>query len=252
MLWYQNADGSKKGSHIPFNFAMIMSLTKDSKAVDFKNTIDEWLTHMPEGANANWVLGNHDRPRLASRYGEDRADSMAIMEMLLPGIAVVYYGEEIGMTDNRNISWKDTQDPQACNTNETVYQQHTRDPVRTPMQWDSSANAGFSWATKTWLPVNSNYKSVNLEAQKSHSSSLYKLYQTLIKLRKEPAFDVGNFTSKVYGDDVFGFKRESQNQSYVVLINFGNKAVTVDISDMLKSATSRVVISSLNYAQKVG
>ena len=91
MLWYQNADGSKKGSHIPFNFAMIINLNNNSKAIDFKNTVDEWLSKMPEGANPNWVLGNHDRPRIASRFGQERADTFAVLEMTLPGIAVVYY-----------------------------------------------------------------------------------------------------------------------------------------------------------------
>ena len=155
------------------------------------------------------------------------------------------------MIDNRDISWKDTQDPQACNTNETVYQEYTRDPVRTPMQWDKTTNAGFSNATKTWLPVNPNYKNLNLDSQKNQTKSLYKLYQNLIKLRKEPAFNVGNFTSKVYGDEVFAFTRAHEKESYVVAINISPKNVTINLNDLIHSEKLEVVISTLNYEHSV-
>lgn len=75
-------------------------------------------------------------------------------------------GEEILMTDNRAITWEETDDPQACQTNETVFQDFTRDPVRTPFQWDDTPNAGFSTAERTWLPVHANYQTRNLKAQK--------------------------------------------------------------------------------------
>ena len=77
-------------AHFPFNFGMIEHLDKDSTAQQFKNVIDEWLTAMPAGATANWVLGNHDKPRFASRYGVERIDGMQMMLMVLPGVAVTY------------------------------------------------------------------------------------------------------------------------------------------------------------------
>lgn len=86
-------------------------------------------------------MGNHDNKRVGSRF-PDRADQMIMLEMILPGVAVTYNGEEIGMTDKDDMSWEDTVDPQACNTNPQVYQSKTRDPERTPFQWNDEKNAG--------------------------------------------------------------------------------------------------------------
>lgn len=90
VLWYGHND-TTRGSHMPFNFALISDLSKESKAADFKRSIDSWISAMPTWGEANWVMGNHDRSRVGYRYGEDRHESLAIMTMLLPGINVVYY-----------------------------------------------------------------------------------------------------------------------------------------------------------------
>jgi len=88
-------------------------------------------------------MGNHDRNRTASRF-PGRADQMTMLAMILPGIAVTYYGEEIGMLDKTDISWENTQDPQACNAGKEKYKSRSRDPVRTPFQWhNKNKNAGM-------------------------------------------------------------------------------------------------------------
>uniref|UniRef100_A0A182K2M2 alpha-glucosidase n=1 Tax=Anopheles christyi TaxID=43041 RepID=A0A182K2M2_9DIPT len=254
MLWYGN--GNRKGAQMPFNFAMINRLSKDSRANDFKEVIDEWLNAMPAGARANWVLGNHDRPRIASRFGRDRASSLAVLEMTLPGIAVVYYGEEIGMEDNRDITFEETQDPQAANTNPDVYQEFTRDPVRTPFQWDATAYAGFTAASapKTWLPVHPNYREVNLAAQKAANDSMFKLYQKLIKLRQEHAFLHGDFDSKVMLNNVFGYTRTLEGeQSYAVVVNLNDNDVNVNLQELHEDiATAKVTLTSLDAHMKEG
>lgn len=86
-------------------------------------------------------MGNHDKPRTESRY-PGRSDQMTMLAMILPGVAVTYYGEEIGMIDKSDISFNDTQDPVGCSAGPDKYKQHSRDPERTPMQWDNSTNAG--------------------------------------------------------------------------------------------------------------
>ncbi|XP_062551537.1 maltase 2-like [Armigeres subalbatus] len=253
MLWYGN--GSRNGSHFPFNFAMINKLSESSNAADFKTVIDEWLDNMPAGANANWVLGNHDRPRIASRYGSDRAASFAILEMTLPGIAVIYYGEEIGMEDYRDISFEDTQDPQAANTNEEIYQLYTRDPVRTPFQWDATAFAGFTsnLAEKTWLPVHPNYEELNLAAQKEDPKSLYKLYQNLIQLRKKHTFVHGSFASKALVNNVFAYTRKlADHTSYAVVVNMNSMEAQLNFKNLEDQATSlKVVLSTPNSKYEV-
>ncbi|XP_055710287.1 maltase 2-like [Phlebotomus papatasi] len=236
MKWYVSEDGTQKGAHFSFNFQLIMglkTLPEQLNAADVKATIDEWLENMPEGFTANWVLGNHDRPRVASRFGPDLVDNMNILVQTLPGVAVTYYGEEIGMEDYRGISWEDTQDPQACGSNESVYQEYTRDPVRTPMQWDSSQNAGFSLSPTTWLPVHPDYPQNNLAQQKAAERSTYKLYKELVNLRVDHALEYGDFRSVALGS-VFAYSRNVEgHESLVVVLNLGNSESTVDVSPIL-------------------
>jgi alpha-glucosidase len=111
------------------------------------------------------------------------------------------------MTNNNAITWEETDDPWACQSNETVYRQYSRDPVRTPFQWDDTKNAGFSTADKTWLPVNSNYVTKNLKAQTAAARSTFKLYQHLIQLRKTDIFRLGDYKSKAIGRDLFVYAR---------------------------------------------
>lgn len=94
------------------------------------------------------------------------------------------------MTDQW-ISWKDTVDPAACNTNPNIYQYFTRDPERTPFQWSDDVDAGFSTASKTWLPVADNYKDVNVKKEKSLDSSHLNVYIKLQELRREPTMLYG-------------------------------------------------------------
>jgi alpha-glucosidase len=103
----------KVGSHFPFNFILIENLNENSNAFDFKTQIDNWINNLPSIGTSNWVLGNHDKPRVGSRYGQTRIDGMLMLLLLLPGVAVTYNGDEIGMVDFRDgISWDDTRDPQ--------------------------------------------------------------------------------------------------------------------------------------------
>ncbi|XP_070505137.1 maltase 2-like [Chironomus tepperi] len=233
MKYYYDNEG-KPRAHFPFNFLLIENLSEQSTAYDFKARIDEWFAALPAGATSNWVLGNHDKPRFGSRYGTERIDGMLMLLLLLPGVAVTYNGDEIGMLDYRyGISWEDTVDPQACNTNDPMnYVWASRDPERTPFQWDASPNAGFTTGNTTWLPVNDNYRTLNLAAQREDEDSFFKYYQRLSTLRTDKIFQNGDFKSHAFNDKVFSFKRTYQNETYVVLINFGSAPHTVKVNDM--------------------
>lgn len=89
MKYYESADG-RQGSHMPFNFVLINELNEWSKAADFKRVIDGRINALPTGRMTNWVIGNHDQPRVASRYGTEKIDSLLTLVMTLPGIAVTY------------------------------------------------------------------------------------------------------------------------------------------------------------------
>ncbi|KAL6256798.1 hypothetical protein P5V15_011737 [Pogonomyrmex californicus] len=223
------------GSHIPFNFNFIMNVTASSNATHFKRIIDEWMNAMPKDCVANWVMGNHDRNRTASRF-PGRADQMTMLAMILPGVAVTYYGEEIGMVDKMDISWEDTQDPQACNAEKDKYKSRSRDPVRTPYQWDPSKNAGFSKATKTWLPIHDNYVDVNLLAQKYNNDSHYYVYRVLTELRNSSkALQLGSLTTDVINNTVLHILRKTDNEAVTLLINFSDeKEQVIDLTETLR------------------
>lgn len=128
-------------------------------------------------------------------------------------------------------SWKDTQDPAACNTNPDVYMKYSRDPERTPFQWDDTKNAGFSTADKTWLPVHPNYVELNVKAQKEAEKSHLKFYQELMNLRRHPTFQDGTLKLQALNRNVLAYVRELRNSdTFVVVINFGPNAELVNLN----------------------
>lgn len=90
MKYYESDDGLRKGSHMPFNFLLITDLDEHSSAQDFVHTVNKWMSFMPAGNTANWVLGNHDKARVGSRYGYQRIDSINAMLLTLPGAGITY------------------------------------------------------------------------------------------------------------------------------------------------------------------
>jgi alpha-glucosidase len=145
MAYYGN--DTHPGAHFSFNFNLVSS---PSSAQDFNNLVHQWVDNVPDGRQSNWVVsnlrdwteqlltceviytpsnvlqaGNHDNPRVATRYGSAMVDAVNMLVTLLPGTAVTYNGEEIGMTDLAMESPTDS-----------------RDPERTPYQWDNSTSAG--------------------------------------------------------------------------------------------------------------
>ncbi|XP_030573679.1 maltase A1 [Drosophila novamexicana] len=242
MKFYGNR--TTKGAQIPFNFQFIVGGQGDKNntelnAVGFVKIINSWLSQMPAGQTANWVMGNHDQRRVGSRYGEDRIDLMNMLQMFLPGVSITYQGEELGMTD-LDISWEDTRDPAACNSNENIYEQFTRDPARTPFQWSSEQNAGFSSNSTTWLPINPNYVTVNVETESAANSSHLKLYKLLVQLRQSKTLQYGATRYAAVNDNVVAIKRSLSGQpTYVLVANvLGTSVSGVDVASALYASGS--------------
>lgn len=146
---------------------------------------------------------------------------------------MTYNGDEIGMLDYREIPWDETLDPQACNTNNpNDFKWASRDPVRTPYQWDGTAYAGFKEAigSPPWIQVHPNYRELNLELQKAAPKSFYKLYKQLSQFRNDPVFVNGLFESHAFNGDVFAFKRSFEGKTYVILLNFASNEHTVNVN----------------------
>ncbi|EDS30629.1 alpha-amylase [Culex quinquefasciatus] len=222
-------ENGRAGAQIPFNFEVLSNIFKDSTAQDFYDNAMRFYKALPSDQFANWVLGNHDNKRLASRLGVSRADLYNIVLNTLPGIAVTYNGEELAMEDVF-ISWKDTVDPAGCNTNPKEFMKYTRDPTRTPFQWDDSVSAGFSTNSTTWLPVSPYYKQNNYKLQKAAPRSHLKIYKALLRLRKQRTLREGTFDMKVV-DNMLIYKRELADVStIVVVLNFNKNRRVVDLS----------------------
>ncbi|XP_031331455.1 maltase 1-like [Photinus pyralis] len=227
--YYGNS--THNGAHFSFNFWFITQLNRDSTAKDIKGVIDKWFRNMPEHYTANWVLGNHDQHRVATRYGPGRVDGLNMIAMLLPGVVVTYNGEEIGM-ENGEVSWEEGWDPQGCNGNKEDWYKNSRDFERTPYQWDGSANAGFNEGHKTWLPVSEQYKTLNLALQRTSTlKSHYRVYQELVKLRQTETLKLGKLRTIVLQNNVLVIIRELENEpAYVAVVNVGGSFASVDLS----------------------
>ncbi|XP_031628553.1 probable maltase isoform X2 [Contarinia nasturtii] len=232
----------KNGVEVPFIFNPIQYATRSSSAFFYNKAIVKYcLGHVTRYAkegkiHPNWVLGNHDRPRLSTRLGEERTDILNILIKTLPGITITYYGEEIGMTDV----------PIPRKENDEGYS-YDRDRCRTPMQWDSTKNAGFSTcqSQKTWLPIGSNYKVLNVELQKSSNRSHLYIFQKLGELRKNPIMKYGAymlFDGKDY--DVLAYKRYIEGESDVVAVflNFSRYDRIINANKFLKGLPDQMEI----------
>jgi alpha-glucosidase len=173
----------------------------------FRAVVEEWERLLPGHAWPDYTLSNHDRSRATSRYGPERAGVAAVMLLTLRGTPFIYYGEEIGMTD--------VPIPPA-----RIVDVDGRDPERTPMQWDTSSNAGFT-AGDPWLPLAADHTKRNVTAQRDDPASLFSLYRRLNWLRKaSPALRRGSYRTIAASRGVFAFAREADGERVLVALNF--------------------------------
>jgi alpha-glucosidase len=191
--------------------------------------VEDYEASLPEGGWPNWVLGNHDRPRIATRVGPEQAKVAAVLLLTLRGTPTLYYGDEIGMADVP-IPPDQIQDPWALREPDIGV---GRDPVRTPMRWDRSPHAGFT-TTRPWLPLADNWAEQNVENFDLEPFSILDLYRRLLALRRKyRALRIGRYETLICRDDVFGFVGSSGQEKLVVLINFsrGVRSVSLERSD---------------------
>jgi len=206
--------------HLPFNFRLMWQ-PWSSKAM--RACVDELEGALPPFAWPNYVLGNHDQPRLATRFGGQAQARLAGMMLLtLRGTPTVYYGDELGM-ENGVIPPEKIQDPQGIN----LGPERTRDVARTPMQWDSSPYAGFS-QVEPWLPVSADYQTRNVVAQSQEPNSMLNFYRRLFwTRRRSQALCEGAYKpvdlSGSEPDDCFIYLREQGGERKLVALNFAGQ-----------------------------
>ncbi|HSI89619.1 MAG TPA: alpha-amylase family glycosyl hydrolase, partial [Adhaeribacter sp.] len=214
LVAYYGQDNS--GVHLPFNFQLLVS---PWDAEHIGSIIDQYEGSLPEDGWPNWVLGNHDQPRITSRVGAAQARVAAMLLFTLRGTPTLYYGDEIGMRDVP-IPEDEVQDPQGKNMPGLNL---SRDPSRTPMQWDNSENAGFT-SSKPWLRLPEDFRRLNVKAQQEDPYSMLNFHKKLIKLRQqEPALKTGDY-APVYSDkQIISFTRRSGNSVFLVVLNLSHR-----------------------------
>ncbi len=228
--------------HLPFNFQLVTTSNWEAGAI--RRMVDTYETALPPSAWPNWVLGNHDRPRIASRVGRDQARTAQMLLLTLRGTPTCYYGEELGMLDVP-IPQEFIYDPQG-----KEYPAHSRDPERTPMQWDGSAHAGFCAPNvMPWLPIADDSMIYNVADEQDDPRSFLMLTQRLLRLRRaSPALTLGSYQS-VEQDNVhcFMYLRQYEDQCCVVILNFSAQEQVVAVPEYDQGA---IVLST--YVDREG
>ncbi len=215
LVRYYGVDNS--GVHLPTNFHLILTAWR---AADIAALVETYEGLLPQGAWPNWVLGNHDRHRIASRIGPEQARVAAMLLLTLRGTPTVYYGDEIGMHDVP-IPPEAAQDPWELNVPGLGL---GRDPERTPMQWDAGQHAGFSESTP-WLPLADDYKRHNVATERDEPDSMLTLHRRLIELRRqESALSVGAYVSRGVDGEVLAYERHDADRRFMTVLNLGHQA----------------------------
>ncbi|XP_037929382.1 alpha-glucosidase-like [Teleopsis dalmanni] len=257
---YANKDGSELNMVFEFEHVGLDSNTNpalgkwsDRKAAlpELRENLVKWQQALSGKAWNSLYWNNHDQPRVVSRFGNDSpkfrelsAKMLAALLHFMQGTPYIYQGEELGMTNAYFDTINQYQDLETINayqelvvteklvTEETMlkyFQSKSRDNARTPMQWDTSSNAGFS-DTTPWLETNPNYQAINAKAALDNPDSIFYFYQKLIKLRHQlPVITDGTFKllpDNEQDDHIFAYTRTNSETTLLIIANFTSDTIT--------------------------
>lgn len=263
------------------------------KLTELKSILNDWQTTLEGNAWGSLYWNNHDQPRVVSRFGNDSdefrtlsAKQLATTLHFMQGTPYIYQGEEIGMTNVKFDSIEDYRDGDSIRFYEDMHVDHKRlsheeamqaiyikgrDNARTPVQWDASANAGFSpEGVTTWINVNPNYPAINAEAVLADEDSIFYHYQQLVALRRGELKDLMVYASfapvdslQVPHDEdeaVYAYTRTGgadgspANESLLVISNFTAEKQERDFAVLAEARESgaRVELVSSNYKDDAG
>jgi len=235
-----------EGVHLPFNFQLI-DAPWNARALH--KMVQDYEAALPSGGWPNWVLGNHDRPRIATRVGAAQARVAAMLLLTMRGTPTLYYGDEIGLADVA-IPADMVQDPRELREPGLGF---GRDPVRTPMPWDGSAQAGFTSGTP-WLPLNSDWRTRNVAVQAAEPGSMLAFHRDLLRLRRaHPALSIGAVRLLEAEGDVLAYERIAGPDRIVVGLNLGQQPQRIDLpaGELLLATTGAYEASRLAPDQGV-
>ena len=232
----------------------------------FKNTFSKWDSAF---ASKGWIsifLANHDQARMVTRFGNDKPEfrdasskMLSTFIMTMRGTPYYYNGDELGMTNIRFDKIEDYRDVQTLN--EYKFQKankgdlakfierkkfESRDNGRTPFQWDSASNAGFTTGTP-WIKVNPNYKTINEAEEEKNVNSCLNYFRKLTELRK-------NNVALVYGkytlldkdnEKIYAYTREDNEEKFMIVLNFSDSTATAAVP---VDANAKAVLFNYNEA----
>jgi alpha-glucosidase len=223
-----------RGVHLPFNFSL---LNASWRAGTIAKLVEEYEATLPEHGWPNWVLGNHDWPRIVGRIGRKQARIAAMLLLTLRGTPTIYFGDEIGMAQV-SIPPDRVRDSFQKNVRHLNV---GRDGSRTPMQWDATRFAGFS-EVEPWLPLAEDFLQHNTMTEHSDPTSILHLYRRLIALRRSRSVLLrGSYRPTYADDDLLLFSREHGSDRILVVLNFGKNSRVAKFPD---AATGKLMISS--------
>ncbi|KAI5748460.1 hypothetical protein M8J77_025806 [Diaphorina citri] len=251
--------GDTQGTHLSVNYEIMNKFGATSNAKDLENVVNAYLKSLPSGKWSSWMVGGHSITRIATRYSPDLVDAMNMLTLLLPGTAVTFAGDELGM-ESPILRYEDQRDPEGYIFGKDNYLKVCRDGSRVPFQWNDQENAGFSKA-KSWLPVHPNYWTVNAQAEKKTKPSHYSVYKDLTTLRATSgAVRMGDYKISTPNNYVFILTRTEGSTSVYLIINLNSRTETVDLSDCIEnggdvaiftsSVNSGLVSGKLNWTAK--
>ena len=237
--------------------------------VEFKEIMTRWQTELGDDWTAQY-LGNHDQPRIVSRFGEDdayRVESAKLLATFLlttRGTPFVYQGEEIGMTNDEFDSLAELDDPMTIGAVEDAVDDGradsfadlrsfvnyvSRDHARTPMQWSDDEHAGFTTGTP-WFDVNGNYPDINVAAARDDQDSIWHHYRRLIDLRRrEPTLVYGEYALLLpEHEQIYAYTRTLDDEQLLIVLNWSGESAAFDPAADLELADATPLCS--NYGTR--
>ena len=235
--------------------------------VQFKKIYRKWDERLKNNGWNSIFLGNHDFPRMISRFGNDEeywvesAKALAMLLMTMRGTPYIYQGDEIGMTNVAFPSITDYRDVETLNAYRVIEKENSniekmlkaihvqgRDNARTPVHWNNEPMAGFT-SGEPWINVNPNYKKINVAKQEKDPDSILNFYREMVAFRKHhPTLVYGDFSMiQEENNRVFAYLREDEENQYLVIINFSDEENTFELDDQLDM--SKAVLAVSNYPE---
>lgn len=237
--------------------------------VTFKEIFAQWDERLKSDGWGSIFLGNHDFPRIVSRFANDgehreqAAKLLAVLLLALRGTSYIYQGEEIGMTNVAFDRIEDYDDVEIKNVYaewkaagkdldqlmKAIHKQG-RDNARTPMHWSEEPNAGFTHG-QPWIKLNPNYEDINVASQEADADSILNFYRRMIKLRKaNPTLVYGDFAViQPDHEQVFAYWRWNDQRCFLIVLNFSSESLSFELDERFDTSVAKSIISNYNHPE---